>query len=286
MAVANMSRDAAPGRVCVRWTVGDVSPAGYEALRLSIHGALRLFGPETRYEVCVNTLTEIEARSRTGPVPEQVRWRRVEADLPAPLRAFLDGGMTEGTAWKLLPVRLDPDAFELALDNDVILWALPPALARWLAEPGAAHRVIAADVRPAHGAFAGLCGPEPRNSGIRALPPGFDYEAEIAAVLAEHPAALTSELDEQGLQVAALSRRGDVLVVGTEEVSICSPFPPHTPGLGRCGAHFVGLNARDIPWAYYDRPAIEVRLEHWRRHRPALYGRVGLALPREEVAGR
>ena len=264
---------------CVRWTIGDVSPAGFEALRLSIHGALRLFGEGTRYVVCVNTVPPEEARRRTGPVPGFVQWRAVPREIPEPLRAFLDGGMSEGTAWKLLPPRLDIDAWELALDNDLILWAMPDALRCWMGEPEVRHRVIAADVTPAHGAFAALCGPEPRNSGIRALPPGFDYATALAGVLADYPAALASELDEQGLQVAAVSRPGPPLVVGTDEVSICSPFHPHMPEPGRCGAHFVGLNAHDIPWRYYDRPAVEVRLEHWQRHRPFLYDRVGLPLP-------
>ena len=41
--------------LAVRWTIGDVNPAGFEALRLSIWGACRLFGPEGQYAVCVNT---------------------------------------------------------------------------------------------------------------------------------------------------------------------------------------------------------------------------------------
>ena len=274
--------DAAP--LCIRWTVGDVSPAGFEALRLSVHGAFRLFGPKARYVVCVNSLAPEEARRRAGPVPSQVTWRRIAGHLPAALRPFLDSGMSEGTAWKLVPLRIDPDAFELALDNDVILWRLPEALRRWLAEPKAGHRVIASDVTPAHGAFADLCGSEPRNSGIRGLPPGFDFGAEVAGILAEHPAALVSELDEQGLQIAAISRHGKPLAVSTDEVSICSPFHPHSPKRGTCGAHYVGLNARDIPWTYYDRSAIEVRLEHWRKHRPALYDLVGLEAPQDEMA--
>ena len=141
--------------------------------------------------------------------------------------------------------------------------------------------MIASDVAPAHGTFAALCGPEPRNSGIRGLPPGFDYDAAIGAVLQEHPAGLVSELDEQGLQVAAISRPGPPLAVALDEVTICSPFHPHVAERGTCGAHYVGLNAREIPWRYNDRRAIDVRLEHWRRHRPALYRLVGVEMPDE-----
>jgi hypothetical protein len=52
-------------------------------------------------------------------------------------------------------------------------------------------------------------------------------------------------------------------VVTLDEVTICSPFHPHLPHLGRCGAHFVGINVRRIPWSYYGPPATEVRLKHW-----------------------
>ena len=86
---------------------------------------------------------------------------------------------------------------------------------------------------------------------------------------------MTSELDEQGLQVAALSRESAPLIVRLDEVSICSPFPPHLPSAGSCGAHFVGLNAHTLPWRYYDRPAIDCLREHWQRCRDELAARVG-----------
>lgn len=265
-------------RLGVRWTIGDVSPRGFEALRLSLHGAARVFGPEAAYVVYVNSLALDEARARTGPTPQGVEWRSAPREPPAVLRRHLSPAMAQGVAWKFAPLRAFDDRHELALDNDVILWALPPTLEQWLAYERPAP-LLAEDVAPAHGAFALLCGPEPRNTGIRGLPPGFDLAQALARVLQRHPAALESELDEQGLQVAALSQTGAPLVVRTEQVTICSPFHPHQPHLGRAGAHFVGLNAREIPWRYYDRPATEVRIEHWERLRSELYARVGLPPP-------
>ena len=99
------------------------------------------------------------------------------------------------------------------------------------------------------------------NSGIRGLQPGFDLDAALRAALATRrsrsgaPLKLDSELDEQGLQVAALSLAMPLRLVTLREVTICSPFHPHLPQLGECGAHFVGLNARHLPWDCYDRPA-------------------------------
>jgi hypothetical protein len=260
----------------VRWTVGDASARGYEALRLSIWGAYNLFGPGAAYVVSVNQIAPEEARLRTGEAPAAVSWRP-PGQLPDFLCGFLDAGMAEGVAWKFAPLRLFPERYELALNNDCILWAMPGSVLAWLESDRADQCLLAEDVREGFGHFAALCPPEPRNTGIRGLPPGFDLGEALRNVLAERPARLTSELDEQGLQVAALSRRCTPVVVRLDEVTICSPFHPHLPDVGRCGAHFVGLNLKHIAWDYYDRPADAWMDEHWARHAPFLYRAVGLA---------
>ena len=95
-------------RLAVRWTVGDASARGYEALRLSIRGAYNLFGPDAAYMVCVNRVAPEEAQRRTGPVPAAVVWRP-PGPLPEFLRGYLDHGMAEGVAWRFAPLRLFPD---------------------------------------------------------------------------------------------------------------------------------------------------------------------------------
>jgi hypothetical protein len=260
-------------RLGVRWTIGNVAPRGFEALRLSLWGARRLFGPAARYCVCVNSLPVDEARALTGRVPEEVEWREVDA-LPAMLAPHLEPGLAEGVAWKLAPLRCWPDRYELSLDNDVVLWDLPPAIGAWL-DGDDGRCLLAEDVRPAFGRFAALCGERALNSGIRGLPPGFALERALAAVLARSPVTLTSELDEQGLQVAALLPTRPH-IVPTSDVSICSPFPPHQPGLGRAGAHFVGLNARRLQFRLFcDRSSELVRAEHRDALAPTLRARVG-----------
>lgn len=261
--------------VGIRWTIGDVSDHGFEALGLSIRGAHRLFGARARYAVYVNSIPIERAQARCGPVPVDVEWRDATGRTPAWLAAHLDDGYAEGVAWKLAPPRAFPDRHELALDNDVILWRLPGAIARWLARADAC--VVAEDVRACFGQFADLCGDGARNLGIRGVPPGFDLDAALRDVLAARPVRLTSELDEQGLQVAALARARAVDVVPLADVTICSPFPPHLPELGRCGAHFCGLNARRVGWSLHGRPAEDHLADHWRRWRAEIERRVGAA---------
>lgn len=271
------------GQIGIRWTIGDVEPAGFEALRLSVYGAMRLFGATTEYCVYVNTIPVCEARKRVGAVPDRLQWREASLLIPSFLRSYLRDGMAEGVAWKLLPLRAFPGRFELSLDNDVILWGIPPAIGEWLTSGDASASVIAPDVSCAFGKFAPLCGPLPRNSGIRGLGPATDFEAAIQVVLEATQASLDSELDEQGMQIAALERCSRCYVVELSDVTVCSPFYPHMPEPGRFGAHFVGLNTRVLDWEYYGRPAKEVRLAHWMRLREQLYDRVGLTMPIDQV---
>jgi hypothetical protein len=262
-------------RVGVRWTVGDVSLVGFEALQCSLWGARRVFGSDAAYLVCVNSVSAEEARRRTGAVPGEVSWRAAtDADIPPAIAEHLDGAKAEGVGWKFAHLHAFPDRHELALDNDCILWTMPPAIGAWL---DARRRcVIAEDVRPCFGGFAPLCPAEPRNAGIRGLPPGFPLEERIVSLLRWRGAPLTSELDEQGLQVALVSCGCAPFVVGVESVSICSPFSPHLPWLGACGAHFVGLNAKSLPWTLDGRPATDHIRAHWLRHRDAVRRLVGL----------
>lgn len=265
------------GMLGIRWTIGNVSPRGFESLRLSVWGAWGIFGTEADYEVYVNTVSVDDARERVGTVPDVVTWHTADHLVPGWLRArFLDAGMAEGVAWKLAPLRCFPDRRELALDNDVILWDLPVALEGWLADQSPERCLLAEDVTSRLGQFDSVCAGRALNSGIRGLPAGFDLERWLCAVLEEHPATLVSELDEQGLQAAALTRVTEPHVVSVEDVSICSPFPPHLPRPGRCGAHFVGLNARSFGWDFAGEPAERVRARHWDAHRAELYQRVGI----------
>jgi hypothetical protein len=267
----------------IRWTIGNVSDRGFEALRLSLWGARNVFGPRARYVVCVNSVSIADAQRRVGDVPDEVTWRAVSRDeLPDFLRPHLDHDLSEGTGWKFSPLRIFPGLYELALDNDCILWSTPPAIRTWLEGAHDQYGVFAADVLQCAGAFADLCGPEPRNSGIRGLPPDFDYGRALQDILRRRPVPLRSEQDEQGLQAAALAHALPLLIVPVEDVTICSPFPPHVPSLGRCGAHFVGLNARALPWKYEERGASEYIAEHWDRLRGTLLARVGQRRAEEE----
>jgi hypothetical protein len=267
-------------RLAIRWTIGDVHPRGFELLRLSIACAWQIFGPSAKYLVCVNAISAPEAQDRTGALPLAVEWRPVHRrDMPSIFLDYFEESMIEGMGWKLVPLRTWPDRYELALDNDCILWDIPEAILQWLHSGHGA--VIAEDVDRCLGSFESLCPAGAFNAGIRGLAPGTDLLPELTSVLQQVSQItggrrLVDEIEEQGLQAAALCRCDPLHIVRTDEVSICSPFWPRSPELGRCGAHFVGMNAHHISWNYYDRPADAWLDDHWQRHRPELYRRAGL----------
>jgi hypothetical protein len=107
------------------------------------------------------------------------------------------------------------------------------------------------------------------------LPPGFDLAPELRKCLEEVGAVLRSETDEQGLQVAMVSAERHHLV-GLHEVTICGYFRPHRLELGSCGAHFVGVNARKLPWTWNGRSGEEYAHAFWHSSRPAVCERIGI----------
>lgn len=268
-------------RLALRWTIGNVRERGFEMLRLSIVCAYRLFGPSAKYLVCVNSLPIKTAQQRTGAVPAAVEWRKAtESDLPRRLRSYFDDTLIEGMGWKLVPPRVFPDLYELALDNDCILWGLPEGMRQWLCSENGA--LFAEDVERCLGSFDALCPQGKFNAGIRGLAPGINFERVLHSILRQGRRLIgaqghfVSEIEEQGLQAATICRIAPLFLVRTDEVSLCSPFWPRSPEFGTCGAHFVGMNASHIPWNYYDRPADLCLEEFWHQKRTSLYNKAGL----------
>lgn len=234
-------------------------------------GMWRLFGSNAKFAVTVNTIPAPDAALRVGELPTEVQFIDSRELVPQWLRAHVSAEMAEGVAWKLAPVRVFPGRYELSFDNDVVLWAVPEAMNRWLLSGTLDSCLLAADLRPALGQFAQVCNGSSLNSGIRGVPPAFDLERKLKETLSESGIKLQSELDEQGLQAATLLQT-PLHIVSTEDVSICSPFPNHQQSLGKCGAHFVGINPKRLPWILEGRFAHELIREFWETKKHRLTG--------------
>jgi hypothetical protein len=198
-------------RMGLRWTIGDVSQSGFEALRLSIWSASNLFGDQAEYAACVNGITLKCAREKAGEVPDCLRWLRSEEFIPQWLDSHVDKEMAEGVAWKLCPIRLFPNLYELTIDNDVILWDIPSTLERWLSSTNSEACLMAEDVQRCLGQFDGLCDSRSINSGIRGLSPGFDLEWRLRQTLLETGCLSEPNLTSKGCRQQRSQRRNSVL---------------------------------------------------------------------------
>jgi hypothetical protein len=242
----------------IRWTVGDVSRQGLEALALSIEGAHAIFGAAAQLVVCANSIDLCSARERVGPAAHFADWVDCSTSMPTWLSDHMDGSMAQGVAWKFASLSLFQGRRILSLDNDVILWRMPDSIQAWLDEPDAA--LIAEDVRCCYGQFATHCPSEARNSGITGIPAEWDYQQKLRDRL--QGVRLTSEADEQGLQTAVLTAARHK-VVPLSEVSISGYFRPHMLELGSCGAHFVGVNVKRTATTWNERPCEVYIYEYW-----------------------
>lgn len=224
----------------IRWTIGPVQPAGFDCLRLSVRAFQKIY-PSAKIVICHNGLSpsQHEAVQVIGvPLFDQkiakIEWREIE-----PI----------GVAWKLYPPRLDLNAHEIFIDNDLILHDRLPEIDKFLA--GDLTLLMEADARH-YGAFERHVPAGYRiNSGLFGVPPGFDLARYLRFYVrqwennCEHQSATW---DEQGfVALALLSYKQFVVIPETTVINCENRFS------WASGVHFVGLNRRPFhrPFAEY-----------------------------------
>jgi hypothetical protein len=99
-------------------------------------------------------------------------------------------------------------------------------------------------------------------------------ESRLRALL--NGTRMTSECDEQGLQVAMIPSEPHRLVT-IEEVSISGYFRPHLLDPGSGGAHFVGVNAKRSACIWQGRSVEQYAHEFWDGRRAQVEERIRTA---------
>ena len=236
-------------------------------------GRVRLFGARAEYVVCVNSVPLPLARERTGRVPGAVRWYDASSDVPSFLRAHFDAGMAEGVGWKFAPLRLFPERHEIALDNDCILWALPPSLRAWLEREPSEACLLAEDVRSCFGQFAETAGRNHATAASAACRPTSASSARYARCWKHTPCACAPSSTSKGCK----PQRWHVPVRSRSSHSPRSRSRPRFPRISpspAAAACTSGLNAKRIRWRVGGRAAEDMLREHYARLLPFVRARI------------
>lgn len=221
----------------LRWTIGPVNPLGFEILGHSVR-RFQSFQNDFDLLICHNQLdaSQLEILKRLD-IQLYCQDEYVSKLIFPP----------EGCGWKLYPPRLRPDAHEVIMDNDLVLFD-DICLKKFVGED--CLLITEANGRRLGNFDSSVPAGVKINSGLIGLPPGFDFEKEILEMqAASGRQRFEGFFDEQGLVAAVVSKYRYTLI-SLDEIWVCSDQLRLTP----VGIHFVRANQGYAdPWNEYRR---------------------------------
>ena len=211
----------------IRWTIGPVSEDGFKCLNFSVFQFRKLYKDYFRYVICHNGLSD--GQKKLLPDVELVDQSMFISSLPV---------FHCGPAWKLYPPRLSIESHEIIIDNDVVIYKKPEAIAEFLKEKD--MFVVTEAFKRSYSGIYQKDIPENFNinSGLVCLPPNFDYRKEL---LKNEFKKWENHFDEQTLVAKVLSVQKKIKIITLSEIYVC--FDQYKQG--SCGVHLVGLNNKN-----------------------------------------
>lgn len=227
----------------VRWTVGNVSKDGFDCLRRSILNFQSLYS--CRCVLCYNCEYELISYNGYARFPGLELYNQAEHihDKPTPI----------GVSWKLYPSRLNPDGYEISIDNDLVIEKSIKEIDEFL---NSDSTLLLEGNSRTYGKF-GTHVPKGYqiNSGIYGMPPGFDlqkyinfYSGESWEKNAFGQHEKNETFDEQGIIALALLSYHKRLIIPSTTISNCENNYEECDGM-----HFISLNrvANHQPYKIY-----------------------------------
>jgi hypothetical protein len=227
--------------ILVRYTIGPVAFQGFQSLKLSIKKFHEIYKLDfTNFLICHNGLNT-----------NQLKF--IES-LKVPLYAQKENDYKikpKGVAWKLYPPRLNPDGYELFIDNDLIIVNKIDKIDEFF---NSDKTLVLEDDQRAYGKFEKYVDKNIIiNSGLFGLPPRFDLKRYMDYYIREwqqnttrgHESSFT--WDEQGIIALALTEKPYILITKSEITKCENEFKPAN------GLHFIKLNRKlyHEPFANY-----------------------------------
>ena len=217
-------------KTIVRWTVGNVSDSGFLCLRLSVKRAVEMYGHRNHeYFVCHNGDSKNKIRLHDTRVSLLDQNKFVNSLPIPPSEKF-------GVSWKLYPPRIDLDAHEIFMDNDVVLHK------KIEFEKYSETCLISEAVKRSYGSFDDRIKESvPMNSGLFGLPSGFDFGSSLSETILKFNVHWhNSYFEEQGTVAYVVSNREHV-VLRKKDMGLAWQNAPDF--IGEYGTHFIGLNS-------------------------------------------
>ena len=230
-----------------KWTIGNTNSNGYKCLLMSIESFLKHHQAEIY--LCFNCEREkLDWIKEKLPFIHLINQKSIKSKIK-PI----------GVAWKLYPARIDINAHELSIDNDIVFSERIQEIDNFFEGD---HTLLLEGSSRNYGRFEKHVHKEFKiNSGVFGMPPGFDLQKHIDFFMGEEkPMGISWEpnahgehegnftFDEQGLIATALLNNPRFTIIKEATITNCERRFIKSKGM-----HFIGLNKnkRHAPFIEY-----------------------------------
>lgn len=211
----------------IRWTIGNVKPAGYDCLFQSIINFRKLYDAEI--VVYYNGNQKLNFCNTNIQCVDQFK--------------IFGEHTTRGVAWKLYPPRINIERHELFIDNDLIIENKIQEIDDFFNQTD--YTLLLEGIARNYGKFENhVPNGYKINSGLFGIPPGFNLNKFIQF----YGDNWSGHFNEQGLVAMALLSSKKYIIIPNNKITNCETrFKPAS------GMHFVGLNRSEKhqPWSDY-----------------------------------
>lgn len=221
----------------IRWSVGGCSNRGIEILEESVRTAKILY-PDFDYTICYNNLTDYQFNKISQfniPLVNSHNFVNLLAIEP------------RGAMWALLPpIRLNPNGYELYMDNDIILTNRMPLIDKWLQNDMiiCTRQYKKRAGRPInYGEYEHLISRKipPLNTGFFGLPPQF--QLHLNKIINKVGKVKKNHHNFQGIIAACLTEHPNLVPISKDDIKLCRNTRKNLDKWsGKYGTHFITAN--------------------------------------------
>jgi hypothetical protein len=213
-------------KILIRWTIGNVCQDGIDILKYSINSIKKNY-PNFERVVCFNNINKEKLTHLNAELFQQYHTDDIEY-------------CPKNELWKLYPPRLDKEAHEIVIDNDLIIFSRIKEIDFFVKNN---YTLMLRGRGRAFGRYDHKV-PQPHaiNGGLYGMPPYFDFAAKIKECCKDDKIrAWFDRSDDQGVIAYALFSQNHIII---EPHTILNYFPEYDYALPQQirGVHLIRSN--------------------------------------------